>query len=59
MSNNKPVIDADGEVRELTAGYFNKIKPLSFSDPALFKMLKAAKASTRRAGRTNKRAYYH
>lgn len=45
MSNNKPVIDADGEVRELTAGDFNKIKPLSFSDPALFKMLKAAKAS--------------
>lgn len=45
MSNNKPLIDADGEVRELTACDFNKIKPLSVADPALFKMLKAAKAS--------------
>jgi len=38
--SNKPLIDNDGEVRELTAEDFKKFQPLSESHPSLFAKIK-------------------
>lgn len=40
--SKKPLIDRDGEVRELTADDFKKFKPLSEANPALLSKIKRA-----------------
>ncbi|MBN4075104.1 MAG: hypothetical protein COA71_01140 [SAR86 cluster bacterium] len=38
--SNKPIIDKDGEVRELTVKDFKKFKPLAQSNPSLLAKIK-------------------